>query len=116
MSIHTLYSMRTALQDASLFAPQIGGASWAPWRSLLLAICGEPLTDAELADFRTLTNRATTPSELAREFWAVHWQAGRQKPLHGHPGCISSRLPGPSRNFGAWRARPGSNHRGKSRS
>jgi hypothetical protein len=62
--VTTICSMRWALSDVSFFGGQLSGASWRPWRALLLAICGESLTDAELADFRMLTNRTEAPGPV----------------------------------------------------
>jgi hypothetical protein len=69
--IKTLFSMRSALSEPSLFGSQLGGSSWAPWRALLIAICGEPLTESELTDFKQLTGRAGAPVEPIKEFYAV---------------------------------------------
>ena len=47
------------------------GPSWAPWRALLIAIMGEPLTPDELTIFTTLTGRQRAPLEPVREFAGI---------------------------------------------
>lgn len=74
--IQTLCTMRFALQATNFFARQLEGVSWAPWKALLLGICGEPLSPVELAHFKTLTNRQKSPSEPVREFWAAIGRRG----------------------------------------
>ena len=43
-----LLSMRMALGEEDLFGRVLAGESWAAWRILLIAICGEALTNEEL--------------------------------------------------------------------
>jgi len=38
-------TMRSALGDAALLGDVLTGKSWLPWRVLLIAAMGEPLTD-----------------------------------------------------------------------
>jgi hypothetical protein len=63
-----ILSMREALSRPEYFGKQIGAASWAKWRALLLAICGEALEPSELTDFKELTKRQTAPTEPVSEF------------------------------------------------
>jgi hypothetical protein len=52
-----IVSMRAALGDPDLFGKVLAGESWALWRVLLIAICGEALTDEERVAFEGLTGR-----------------------------------------------------------
>ena len=69
-------SMRDALADPNLLAPALPGSSWAAWRTMLIALMGEPLTDAELEIFRTFTKRDASPAERVREAWFVIGRRG----------------------------------------
>ena len=71
-----LTTMREALTRADLFAPLVGGPSWAPWRVLLIAAMGEPLTTAERETFYALTGREREPVEAVDEFWGVMGRRG----------------------------------------
>ena len=68
--------MRTALQDMALLGRVLEGASWLAWRVLLVALCGEPLTDDERAIFRDLTGRLMEPGVRVDEFWAIVGRRG----------------------------------------
>ena len=48
-----LMTMRAAPEHPDIFGTILPGPSWANWRILLIAMMGEPLTDAERAVFRT---------------------------------------------------------------
>jgi hypothetical protein len=63
-------SLRTALTDRNLLGSIISGASWLPWRSLLLAAMGEKLTTNERRLFRTLTGRDHEPNKRVRSLSA----------------------------------------------
>jgi hypothetical protein len=63
-----IVTLRQALTDKQYFGRQLEGESWAPWRSLLLAIMGEELTPDELILFTALTGRLRAPLEPVREF------------------------------------------------
>ena len=56
--------LRDALSDPRLLKHVLAGPSWLPWRTLLIATMGEPLTDAERPIFTKLTSREREP--LAR--------------------------------------------------
>src|SRR5262245_8903699 len=62
-------TLRRALDDPNLLGASLAGESWAAWRTLLLRICGEPLTVAELACFTALTGRVSSPAERVKQFW-----------------------------------------------
>src|SRR5262249_10585472 len=69
-------SMRAALGDATLLADALPGDSWANWRTLLIALMGEPLTEAERASYKSLTGgREVEPGAVVDTFLAV---AGRR--------------------------------------
>jgi hypothetical protein len=76
----TAVTMRKALTDkkllGSVFASGLlRGDSWLPWRALLVAAMGEPLTADERAAFTRLTGRANEPTERVDEFVTI---AGRR--------------------------------------
>ncbi len=63
--------MRAALADPDLFGRVLAGDSWAGWRVILTAICGEELTDVERSVFKTLTEREREPLEPIEEAWLI---------------------------------------------
>lgn len=63
--------LRTALADRALLGGIIDGASWKPWRSLLIASMGEELTPDEREVFTALTGREREPLQPVEEFAAV---------------------------------------------
>jgi hypothetical protein len=69
-------SIREALTDPSLLGNVLTGQSWQPWRVLLVAAMGEPLTDEERATFTALTGRPTEPLQRVEEFCAVVGRRG----------------------------------------
>ena len=71
-----LVPMRVALSDPDLFGAILAGKSWAPWRVLIIACMGEPLTVEERAIFETLTGRPAAPAERVEEFWAIIGRRG----------------------------------------
>lgn len=71
-----LISAREALESPNYFGGVMGGDSWLPWRILLIAFLGEPLTDDERVIYEALTGRPTEPGEPAREFWGVIGRRG----------------------------------------
>jgi hypothetical protein len=109
-----IVSLRQALDDRQYFGGQLAGESWAPWRSLLLAIMGEELTADELTTFTALTGRLQAPLEPVREFAGVIYRPSRwQEPCARRPGRVHRHVLRSSANPGAgrdWRlAGPGGN-------
>jgi hypothetical protein len=49
--------MRQALADPGLLGSILPGESWSPWRTMLVATMGEPLSPEELATFTKYTGR-----------------------------------------------------------
>ena len=74
--MRSLLSMRECLADEHLFAPILGGESWASWRVLLIALCGEVLTAEERSVFKQLTARDKEPGRLIEEFLGVIGRRG----------------------------------------
>jgi hypothetical protein len=70
-----LVTMREALRDQHLLGDALPGPSWSAWRTLLIAACGEPLTDAERVTFKALTGRDREPGEMIETLLVV---AGRR--------------------------------------
>jgi len=71
-----LVSMRAALTDDDLLGQALQGESWAAWRTLLIAMLGEELTDDERVIFKALTGRDSEPLQLIEEFWGVIGRRG----------------------------------------
>jgi hypothetical protein len=69
-------SMRKSLEDPKLLGGALRGDSWEPWRVLLIAAMGEPLTESERAQFRQLTGREHEPLQRVNEFAAVIGRRG----------------------------------------
>jgi hypothetical protein len=69
--VKPLVSMRAALADPDLFGKVLAGDSWALWRTLLIAICGEALTVDERVIFGALTGKPYEPAERVEEFWGI---------------------------------------------
>jgi hypothetical protein len=63
--------MREALTNPALLGKELAGDSWRPWRTLLIAIMGEELTDDERVVFHSLTGRDREPGRPCREFWGI---------------------------------------------
>ena len=51
----TMVPLRLALKDKGLLSHVLAGPSWLPWRALLIAAMGEPLTEDERPIFTRLT-------------------------------------------------------------
>ena len=93
-----LCTMRHALTSPDYFGStaMMGGETWAGWRTLLLAIMGEELTETEAALFREVTGRETSPTEPVREFWGVVGRRGGKSRAMGTlaaflSGCVDHR-------------------------
>jgi hypothetical protein len=69
-------SMRRALGDPRLLGDVLSGPSWAAWRTLLIALMGEPLDDAEREVFPRLTDRHREPLARVEEFWGLVGRRG----------------------------------------
>jgi hypothetical protein len=69
-------TLRRALGDANLLGGILDGDSWLPWRVLLLAAMGEPLSDDERAIFTKLTGRQQEPGKRVEEFVGVIGRRG----------------------------------------
>ncbi|MDT2022817.1 hypothetical protein [Methylocella sp. CPCC 101449] len=64
-------TMREALADPNLLGAAIPGDSWKVWRTLLIAMMGEALTDDERVIFEAVTGRPHEPGQPVDEFWAI---------------------------------------------
>ncbi len=73
-----LLTMREALTSPAHFGgpDMMGGATWAGWRVVLLAVMGEVLTDAEREIYQAITEREREPVEPVREFYGVVGRRG----------------------------------------
>jgi hypothetical protein len=71
-----IISLRQALTDPNLLSTVLDGDSWFAWRTLLLAACGESLTEDERTLFRQLTGREHEPDRAVEEFIAVIGRRG----------------------------------------
>lgn len=63
----TTYSILDALDDAALFKPLLRSKSWEPWKALLAALFGLPLSIEQLAVYRECTGRSEPPLVPFRE-------------------------------------------------
>ena len=84
-------SLRKALEDPDLLGSALAGPTWHPWRVILLAAMGEPLTKQELATFTKFTGRAKAPDKRVDEFWC---SIGRRGGKSGLWPCGPSTLRG----------------------
>ncbi len=71
---HRPITIIDTLADKNLFQPWFAGPSWHPWRTILKAAFGLPMSDGERAFFRTIAEREP-PSQQVRELWVI---AGRR--------------------------------------
>src|SRR5260370_22290139 len=71
-----LITLRQALTAPEALAGALVGSSWYPWRTMLLAAMGEPLTNAERVLFTKLTGRDREPDRRVDEFVAVVGRRG----------------------------------------
>ena len=94
MRLRKLVTMREALDDLGYFGRLLAGDSWAAWRVLLIAICGEELTDGEREVFKARTGREREPLEMVEEFWAIIGRRGGKTRaagiLAGYLGAVST--------------------------
>jgi hypothetical protein len=86
------FSMRAALEDPNLLGTALPGDSWASWRTLLIAMRGEPLTEEERALFARLTGREREPSEQVREFFGSIGRRGGKTTATAATGVYLSAL------------------------
>ncbi len=68
-------TITAALDDPKLFGPWFRGTSWHPWRTILKAAFGLPLSKTEARLFSTLAGGRRSPRRLVSELWVV---AGRR--------------------------------------
>lgn len=68
-------SIIDAMDDPALFQPWFPGETWAGWRTILKAAFGMPLSDDELAFFRTVASR-DPPAKPVKEIWIIVGRRG----------------------------------------
>jgi hypothetical protein len=64
------------LADPNLLGHALSGDSWVPWRTLLIAAMGEPLTEDECELFRQLTGRDHEPGQRVDQLVSVIGRRG----------------------------------------
>jgi hypothetical protein len=69
-------SLRRAFSDPKLLGGVLSGPTWRPWRTLLLAMMGEPLDPADIPLFKTLTGLDRPPTKPVEEFIGVIGRRG----------------------------------------
>jgi hypothetical protein len=69
--VKKIYTMRQALDDPDLLGTILPGDTWKPWRILLIAAMGEPLTFWERRTFTKFTGRKREPGKMVDELVAV---------------------------------------------
>lgn len=92
MTVKPRITLRKALADRQLLGGALVGASWAAWRSLLIAAMGEALTDDERAVFTKLTGRAREPLQRVEELAAVIGRRGGKSRAISVLGCYLAGL------------------------
>jgi len=84
-------TLREALSDPRLSGKALVGPSWHPWRTILLATMGEPLTSDELVTFQQVTGRLKAPTKRREELSALSVAvAANREPL---PCWLPTSLP-----------------------
>ena len=96
-------SIRKALSDPNLLGTTLAGDTWSAWRTLLVAMMGEQLTDDEREVFKSLTGgREREPLQRVDEFAAVVGRRGKSRSMstlacylaglcdHPMPSCRAS--------------------------
>lgn len=58
-----------AMEDPKLFRPWFKTDSWDAWKAFLVALFGLPMTDAQLAIYRSCTGRTKAPTIPFSEVW-----------------------------------------------
>jgi hypothetical protein len=75
-------SLPRAFNDPQLLGNALPGPSWKPWRTLLIAVKGEPLIDNEERElFRKLTNRGCEPLQRARPGAPLAWDPNAKQTI-----------------------------------
>ena len=69
-------SLHKALEDPELLGSALAGPTWHPWRVILLAAMGEPLTKDELKTFTKFTGRTKAPTQRVDELWCCIGRRG----------------------------------------
>ena len=69
-------TMRRALEDPKLLGSILPGDSFLPWRVILIATMGGPLSEEERALFQKLTGREREPGQMVKELWVVGGRRG----------------------------------------
>ena len=70
-----MLSIADALDDPALFGPWFLGPSWDTWRAILKAAFALPMSDRELALFRSVAER-DPPKKRVRELWIIGGRRG----------------------------------------
>src|SRR6266446_6340816 len=64
-----------AMEDPNLFQPFFPGETWGGWKAILKAAYALPMSDEEVAFFRTVAER-DPPSKPVRELWFIVGRRG----------------------------------------
>jgi hypothetical protein len=64
-------SLIDALTDPSLFEPWFRGESWDGWRTVVKAMDAEPMSEDEIAFFKSIAGGRNPPKHRSRELWAA---------------------------------------------
>ena len=67
-----------AMNHPKLLGPRFSGDSWNTWRAVLRATFAEPLSDAELADFRSIAEREPPKRPVSEAVYIVGRGGGRR--------------------------------------
>jgi hypothetical protein len=80
-----------AMDDPNLFRAWFPGPSWDPWRIALKAAFALPMTDAEVAFFRTLAQR-DPPARRVKEFWVISGRRAGKDSIASLMGAFTAAL------------------------
>jgi hypothetical protein len=78
-----------AMSNDLLFGPHFAGDSWNTWRAVLKATFAEPMTDAEIATFRSVAERNPPKRRVAEAVYIVGRGGGKDSIASLIASCIA---------------------------
>jgi hypothetical protein len=84
--------MRRALEDPDLLGGILEGATWRPWRIILIAAMGEKLTWLERRTFKRFTGRGCEPGKMVAELVAIAGRRGGKSRASSALACYLAAL------------------------
>lgn len=90
-------SILDTMDDPALFQPWFSVPSWGPWRAVLAALFGLPMSQRERCLFRKITGRRKAPTAPSEEAWLVVGRRGGKSLIVGliavYLGCFKDWTP-----------------------